>query len=183
MNKIAIIGGGIGGLTIANCFHKNNIEFHLFEQAPQLSEVGAGIGLSKSVMELLDKIDLAEELISNGSFIKYASITDKYLKVRRDLPVELDSICIHRAKLIDILKSNLPSHLITLNKKVIRINQKKQKTVINFEDGSSDEFDIVVVADGIHSTIRKQLFPGIQIRYSNQIIFRGITDIEIPNKY
>lgn len=183
MADIAIIGGGIGGLTMANCLQAKGIDFRLYEQAPQLGEVGAGIGLSKSVMDLFRQIGLYGELEASGSFIKYACMTSKNLEVRRELPVELDSICIHRAKLIDILSKRIDKGKIHLNKKVSKTSQNANGTTVFFSDGTSTQCDSVIVADGIHSPIRKQLFPNLNIRYANQIIWRGVTKINLDAFY
>lgn len=148
-----------------------------------MGEVGAGIGLSKSVMDLFRKINLYEELEAAGSFIKYACMTSKHLKVRRELPVKLDSICIHRAKLIDILSKHIDKEKIHLNKKVSKIAQDENRITLFFSDGTSAPCDLVIVADGIHSPIRKQLFPSLNIRYANQIIWRGVTKLRLDNFY
>ncbi len=54
MNRVSIIGGGIGGLTAANALGQAGLDFELYEQAPALTEVGAGIGLSKAAVRVLD---------------------------------------------------------------------------------------------------------------------------------
>lgn len=168
---------------MANCLQAKQINFKLYEQSPQLGEVGAGIGLSKSVMDLFRKIDLYDELEASGSFIKYACMTNGNLKIRRELPVELDSICIHRAKLIEILSRRIDKGKIYLNKKVSNISQNENRTTIFFSDDTSIQCDLVIVADGIHSPMRKQLFPDLNIRYANQIIWRGVTKIQLDAFY
>ena len=107
MKKFIIAGGGIGGLAMANCLQLQGLDFDLYEQAPQLTEVGAGIGMSKSVLEIFRKIGVSELVRQSGSFIKYACLKDKNLGLVRELPVELDSICIHRARLVKILGENI----------------------------------------------------------------------------
>ena len=87
MEKIIIAGGGIGGLAMANCLQLQGLDFELYEQAPKLTEVGAGIGMSKSALDILEKIGLSEKVHRAGNFIKYACLKDKNLTLLRELPV------------------------------------------------------------------------------------------------
>ena len=183
MKKFIIIGGGIGGLAMANCLQLQGLDFDLYEQAPQLTEVGAGIGMSKSALDVLDKIGVSEMVKQSGSFIKYACVKDKHLNLVRELPVELDTICIHRARLIAILGKNIPLNKIYLNKRIKSIEESKELVKVFFEDGTTTQANGIIVADGINSVIRKKYFPEIKIRYANQIIWRGLTKINLPEFY
>lgn len=183
MKKYIIAGGGIGGLAMANCLQLQGLDFDLYEQSPKLTEVGAGIGMSKSALDILEKIGLSEMVKQSGSFIKYASIKDKDLKSLRELPVELDSICIHRARLIEILGGNIPAEKIHLNKKIKSIEETADAVNILFEDGTNARGHCLIAADGINSLIRKKYFPEIKLRYANQIIWRGITSINFEDYY
>ena len=183
MKKFIIVGGGIGGLAMANCLQLQDLDFDLYEQASQLTEIGAGIGMSKSALDILEKLGLSEHVKQSGSFIKYACLKDKKLNLIRELPVELDSICIHRARLIDILGQNIPSKNVHLNKRVKSIDEQTDFVNVHFEDGTTVQGQCLIVADGINSEIRKKLFPQLKIRYANQLIWRGITKLELPKYY
>jgi len=98
-NGITIIGGGIGGLAMANALQKAGFAFDLYEQAPELTEAGAGIGLSKAALDILDRIDLGTDVRDQGVSIKNVYLADKQLKVRRKLAVRLETVCIHRTLL------------------------------------------------------------------------------------
>ncbi|WP_223847094.1 FAD-dependent monooxygenase [Hymenobacter montanus] len=183
MEKVIIIGGGIGGLAMANCLQLQGIDFELYEQAPRLTEVGAGIGMSKSALDILEKIGVSEKVHRAGSFIKYACVKDRNLSLIRELPVELDSICIHRARLVEILGENIPSAKVKLGKRIKSIDQGSGVVKVLFADETSASANCVVVADGINSAIRNQIFPDIKIRYADQIIWRGLTKINLPAYY
>jgi 2-polyprenyl-6-methoxyphenol hydroxylase-like FAD-dependent oxidoreductase len=183
MKKFIIVGGGIGGLAMANCLQLQGLDFDLYEQAPQLTEIGAGIGMSKSALDILEKIGVSERVKQTGSFIKYACMKDKNLGLIRELPVELDSICIHRARLIEILGENIPSEIIHLNKKVKSIEETQELVNVFFEDGTTAQAYCLIVADGINSVIRKKYFPQINIRYADQVIWRGLTKIKLQEYY
>ena len=183
MKKFIIAGGGIGGLAMANCLQLQGLDFDLYEQAPQLTEVGAGIGMSKSALDILEKIGVSERVNKSGSFIKYACLKDKNLNLIRELPVDLDSICIHRARLIEILGENIPSKKIHLNKRISSIEEAGELVTVFFEDGTTSQTHCLIVADGINSVIRRKYFPEIKIRYANQVIWRGLTKITLPEFY
>ncbi len=182
-DKVTIIGGGIGGLAMANALQHFGIPFDLYEQSPELSEVGAGIGLTEATIRILDKMDLGNMLWRQGSKVKEVYMPDKNLKVRRHITVNSEMVCIHRARLIDILKSRLPKEVIHLNKKAISIETAKNENIITFEDGQSIESACTVAADGIHSVLRRQVFPAIKLRYINQTIWRGISEAPMPQNF
>ena len=183
MKQFIIVGGGIGGLAMANCLQSQGLDFDLYEQAAQLTEVGAGIGMSKSALDILEKIGVSEIVKQSGSFIKYACMKDENLDLIRELPVELDSICIHRARLIEILGQNIPPTKVHLNKRVKSIDEQTEFVNVHFEDGTTVQGQSLMIADGINSAIRKKYFPLIKIRYANQIIWRGITKLKLPEYY
>jgi 2-polyprenyl-6-methoxyphenol hydroxylase-like FAD-dependent oxidoreductase len=183
MKKFIIAGGGIGGLAMANSLQLHGLDFDLYEQAPHLTEVGAGIGMSKSALDILEKIGVSEKVKQSGSFIKYACLKDENLNLIRELPVELDSICIHRARLIEILGENIPAGKVHLNKRIQSIEETTEFVNVCFEDGTTAQAQCIIVADGINSFIRKKCMPEIRIRYANQVIWRGITKIKLPEYY
>ena len=179
--KAVIIGGGIGGLTMANALQQVNIDFELYEQAPELTEVGAGIGLTNSTLTLLDMLGSGNEVRKKGTRIASVYLSDKQLQVRRKIPADSPGICIHRATLIDILKSSLPKNKIHLSKKVVHAESHPDHAKIEFSDGEVIQSECTIAADGVHSAIRKSVFPEIEIRYINQAIWRGISELETPD--
>ncbi len=179
-NGITIIGGGIGGLTVANALQKAGFAFDLYEQAPELTEAGAGIGLSNAALDILDRIDLGTDVRDQGVSIKNVYLADKQMNIRRKLAVRLDTVCIHRALLIDILKSRLPAESIHLSKQAVDVKSYPDYAEILFSDNTSIHSQCLIAADGINSLIRTKLYPEIRIRYINQTIWRGITKLEVP---
>ena len=101
--KIGIIGGGIGGLALANCLEHFGIPYTLFEKSSQFGEVGAGIGISESAYTILKKIGLGDDIKAKGYFVEDAIIVNKDGKTIRKLPIKNGGFCIHRAELINIL--------------------------------------------------------------------------------
>lgn len=183
IDKITIVGGGIGGLSMANCLQNFGFDYEIFEQASELTEVGAGIGMSKAAMDIFDKLGLLSSLRSSGRFIRYATLKNKKLELRREIPVDLDSICIHRAKLIDVLAEKIPREKVYLNKRAVSIQKNKDTSILHFTDGTQVKSNCIIVADGINSAMRKSIFPEIKVRFPNQVIWRGLTNIKLPEYY
>jgi 2-polyprenyl-6-methoxyphenol hydroxylase-like FAD-dependent oxidoreductase len=183
--KIGIIGGGIGGLATANALLHQGLDFELFEQASELTEIGAGVGLSEAPIAILEKLGLSDKLFSAGAPINGACMMDKNFRKVRQINLKSRTVCIHRAKLIAILGKPIPQGKVHLSKKARRVEFLNNDSIgdevrVYFEDGTTAVFDLLIVADGINSVIRKQVFPEIDVRYANHVIWRGITTKKLP---
>jgi len=183
MDIVNIIGGGIGGLSLANALQRAGIDFKLFEQAPRITEVGAAIGISKSALDILERLGLHTQVINAGNETRNFHISDKNLKIIRDMRTGSPVTLIHRAKLIDILVSNLPKENIQLNAKLTNISNEKVFSELTFSNGLKLRSTCTAIADGIQSISRKQIFPDLKIRHAGQAIWRGISTMNLPVKY
>ncbi len=187
--KIAIIGGGITGLTTALALKKLNISCEVFEQAPALNEVGAGIMLQANAMKALDWIGIGDEIRNAGVQLDMVAITDQNLLPVRKANSRFTSdeqgnkiTAIHRAKLQEILFQSLPSGWVHLGQQYQKHSIENDKLRVHFP-GKTIEADLLLGADGIHSKVRQQLFPNTTTRYSGQTCWRGIADLRLPDKY
>jgi 2-polyprenyl-6-methoxyphenol hydroxylase-like FAD-dependent oxidoreductase len=178
--KVTIVGGGIGGLAMANALQRVGIDWALYEQAPELTEVGAGIGLSAGALRLLDALGLGEAARARSMPIRTVYLADKRLGVRRQIRPESTSVCIHRADLIAVLKRRLSAEKIHLSRRVADVRSHADRAELVFDDGSTVASRCVVAADGIHSALRQRLFPEVGIRWIDQTIWRGISRVEVP---
>ena len=194
--KIAIIGSGIAGLTLANLLKTNsNFEFVVYEKAETLNlDEGFGIQLSVNSVFILNKIGFNQlnknekyhpskldfysincNKICDLDLSKFNSTNDKYTTLKRSI-------------LIKFLKEKLLSNSIIFHKKINDIEQINGKININFIDGSSDKVDYLVVSDGVFSNsksvIEKKIFKpsyygAIAIR--TQIKTQGISNLNSNN--
>jgi 2-polyprenyl-6-methoxyphenol hydroxylase-like FAD-dependent oxidoreductase len=179
-DEVTILGGGIGGLTMANALQRVGIPFQLYEQAPELTEVGAGIGMSHGALQLLDMLGLGEEARRRGSPVRSICLADRRLNIRRRLPANYSGLCIHRAQLIDLLKLRLPEERIHLSSRVESVRSAPDRAEIRFVDGNMVPSSCVIAADGINSVPRRSIFPHIDVRWINQTIWRGISPVPLP---
>ena len=192
MKKIAIIGGGISGLYIANLFKQNpDYEIIVCEKNNSLNlEKGYGIQLSVNSIKLLNKIgfqniSLAEKFYPNKvdiySLNKKNKICDLDISAFNDADAKYTTL--QRLTLINFLKEGLPNNLINYNKKVIKVKNDLQSIKISFQDNSLIECDYLIVSDGVFS-ITKSLVANKKIKpiYFNSIAIRATIDkVKIQN--
>ena len=184
--EIAIIGGGITGLTTALALNKLGFSCKVYEQAPQLNEIGAGIWMQPNAMKVLNWLGIGDEIRQAGTQLENVAITNQNLVPLRKPNNQFVTdnkgnkiTSIHRAKLQDVLYQSLPSETVFLGHDYQGHSIENDKVIINFK-GKKIQADILLGADGIHSKVRNQLVPNSKIRYSGQTCWRGISDINLP---
>lgn len=182
-NRILIVGGGIAGLTTALALQNKNIDFIVFEAVPEIKAVGAGISLAGNAMRVLKKLGVDEEVKRRGHLISSMIIEDDKGKRISVMDAEklsrehgLDNVAIHRADLHLVLLNTIDSSKIVTGKKAIDFNEDSEGITIFFDDGSQEQGSAAIIADGIHSGIRKKLLPGVNPRYSGYTCWRGVVE-------
>ena len=181
--KIAIIGSGIAGLTIANLFKKNsNFEIMVYEKEKILSlEEGYGIQLAPNSISILNKIGLSN--INNKDFFNptklnfYSSDNQKIcdLDLSRFNSEKFKYTTLKRSVLIEFLKNKLFSNNLRFGKEVKKISKIKEKLLINFKDNTNDLVDFIVVSDGVFSNTKSVIEnKNIQPVYNGSIAIRTI---------
>ena len=160
--KLAIIGAGIAGLTLANLIKKNSDhEFMVYEKLESLSlEEGYGIQLSVNSTKILSSIGfdkINSEKIFQPKRLDFYSIQNKKI-CDLDLAqfnTNLNKyITLQRSTLIEFLKDDVYTQHLRFGKKIKEVSELKGKVLIKFEDNTNDLVDIVVGADGIFSNTR-----------------------------
>lgn len=181
--KFTILGGGIAGLTTAIALKQKGFEVEIFEAAPQIKAVGAGLGLGANAIKALTLLGIEKPIIASGrklpafSFYNHKgtllNTTDSQILTSK---YGLDNFTIHRAALHTQLLLQLADTAIHLNKKAVGYTQSGTTYTIKFADGSSHNTECLIVADGIHSAIRQQLLPAVQPKYAGYVCWRGVID-------
>ena len=194
--KVAIIGSGIAGLTLASLLKTNsNFEFVVYEKEEIFNlDEGFGIQLSVNSTFILNKIGF-DQLNKNEKYhptkldfysINYNKICDLDLTIFNSVNEKYTTL--KRSILIKFLKEKLLSNSIIFNKKIIKVEQINEKIDIHFNDGSSDKVDYLVVSDGVFSSTKSVIekfflnpiyYEAIAIR--SQIKAQDISDFNSSN--
>ncbi|KIX98733.1 uncharacterized protein Z520_05194 [Fonsecaea multimorphosa CBS 102226] len=182
--KIVVIGGGLGGMAFMNAaLFAGLTDVHLYEQAPEFTEVGAGVDITRNACRILDSYGLKEKMLwkSNSDpphFMEYRDWkTAEYLG-QIDEWGEPASRQLHRADLLDVLKDRIPADRLHLSKKLSAIEPQEHGPAyrVIFEDGTVAVADIIVGCDGIRSQVRKHLGLDDELVYSGQVVYRTYID-------
>ena len=179
MVRIAIIGGGIGGLTTAIALRQFGFEPQVYEQAPALLDVGAAIAIWPNAMRVLQRLKLADDLLNKAGQMKAVEWLDQNGRLINrvsliDIIVNSAAVALHRADLQEILVQALPANSIQLGNSFIDYGQTADQIVAHFANGNSIEADFLVGADGIHSRVRTEFLNDAAPNYRGYMVWRGI---------
>jgi 2-polyprenyl-6-methoxyphenol hydroxylase-like FAD-dependent oxidoreductase len=185
--KFAIVGGGIGGLTLAIALQRKGFDVTIYENAPEIKPLGAGLGLAVNAVKAVMEIGIGDEVLRAGKVMKSIYLKDEKGNILSETDSEklsakfgsINNFTIHRADLHRALLSELAPQTLQLGKGCIDFKQTSGGITLYFHDGSRAEADYLIACDGIHSMIRQKLLPGSAPRYAGYTCWRGVIN-EIP---
>jgi salicylate hydroxylase len=178
--RVVIVGGGIGGLFAANALIAQGIEVSVYEQAPAIGEIGAGVFLTPNSVRHLQRIGLEPAVEKWGARVGRES---RYF--RHDgapiAPVQVTDTSgwnatfgMHRADLVNMLAEALPPGTVRAGHRCSGFEQDSSAARVSFANGASAEADIVIAADGIHSELRPYVFPPSSPVFHGSVAYRGL---------
>jgi salicylate hydroxylase len=181
---VAIVGGGIGGLFAANALIAHGIPVSVYEQAPALGEIGAGVYLTPNAVRHVERVGLGPAVEKWG-----ARVGPKSQYFRHDgapiAPVQVADASgwnatfgMHRADLVDFLAAALPADVVHCGHRATGFEQNEDVARVKFDNGAIAEADVVVAADGIHSELRPYVFPPSKPVFHGTISYRGLISRE-----
>ena len=187
--KVAILGGGIAGLSLALGLHERGIDCEVFESVPEVKEMGVGITLlphatkELAALGLLPQLEaVAIENLESVFYNRYGQFVYKELRGRHD-GYATPELGIHRGKLHRIMFENVVKRLgedrVHTGHRCVKVDQNDDHATITFElhNGETRQVkaDVAVACDGVNSTVRKQFFPQDQICFAGINTWRGVT--------
>lgn len=191
--EILIVGAGIGGLNLALNLHAAGISCRLYEAVPEIKPLGAGINVLPHAVSVLDRLGLVPELEKVGVKTKESIFFDHHGSFVYSEPAGLDAgyawpqFSIHRGDLqfvlIDAVKKRLGDDAIVLDRRCTGVTQDDNGVTATFVDSNGKPYEVkasvLVGCDGIHSVIRKQLYPNErEPRFSGINMWRGVTPMK-----
>jgi len=183
--RIAIIGGGIGGLIAARALCRRGGEVTIYEAAPELREIGAGVALGPNAMKVLRSLGLEDDVRAVAGRSEWAvtrngrtgRVISKTSRQQQATSFGSAGATVHRADLLDVLSHSVPGDIVTLGARCVGVQTDRDVAVARFEDGSEVEADLIIGADGIHSVVRASLFGPDAPRFTGKICYRSVVPV------
>jgi salicylate hydroxylase len=185
--KVLVVGGGIGGITCMLALRQRGVDAQLFEQAAAFGQVGAGIQVSSNAARILLKLGLGPALKKVATYPEARDYRGwdtgerlYYTQLGQKAEAHFGSpyYAAHRAELLDVLLSELDEYGVRLGSRVEYVYQDDRGVSLTLADGTTAQGDILVGADGIHSTVRAQLLGKESPRYTGNVAWRGLVPAE-----
>ena len=184
---IAVIGGGIGGLTAAVALRQAGFEVDTYEQAPELTEVGGGINMAPNATRVLRRLGLGEGLDREG-VRPLRTHQRRWLDGRTLQSAPLNPLCeelygaphmtIHRADLLAVIAAAFPADRVHLGHRLVGLAERRGCAEAWFDNGERITVDVLVGADGIHSAVRAALFGAEDPAFAGCVAYRGLVPVE-----
>ena len=188
---IAIIGAGIGGMTAAVTLAKKGVKVSIFEQAPELSEVGAGLTITPNATKGLMYLGLEKQMKEVGMAHKQQGVRH-FETGEMIVPLERGEKMLekygayqfqaHRADVHDVLIDELKLHnsnTIYTNHELIDLNEKNNSVELVFSNNETHEVDFVIGADGNRSAVRKIILGDDDPQFAGYVAWRGLVPVEL----
>ncbi|KAJ5718832.1 uncharacterized protein N7483_009914 [Penicillium malachiteum] len=202
---VAVVGGGIAGVTLAIALHHRNIPVTLYEQAHAFGEVGAGVSFGPNAVAAMKAshqgiYEAFQKVCTRNMWPSKEKVWFDYLDgqtmgtsttaqnpSQQDIAFTISNSTgqtgVHRAHFLDELIRLLPDHISRFNKRLDTITERADgKLVLKFEDGSEDVTDVVIGCDGIKSRVRQLMVgedhPSAKPSYTHKYAYRGLVPMD-----
>ncbi len=182
--KIIVVGGGIGGLFATNALLKHGCDVTVYEQAPALGEVGAGVYITPNSVRQMERVGLGDAVRKWG-----APVGPKSSYFRHDgtpiAPVRVTDSSgwaanygMHRADIVNFLAAAIPDGIVHCDHRAVDFAQDERSALVTFSNGAVAEADAVIAADGMHSNLRPYVAPPSNPVFHGTIAYRGLVPID-----
>src|SRR3954468_14569614 len=182
--RMAIIGGGLAGLTTANALNTYGIKAEVFEAAPELREIGAAVNASPQAVKALQAIGVGDQIaavghrspgvysrnMQTGEFLEFSD------RLKNAEKYGAPYYSFHRADLLEALASRLDRGAVHLGHSLIGLVEQSDRTILSFANGARVEAEYLIGADGVRSVVRKALYGADNPTYTGQMVWRSLLD-------
>ena len=177
--RVIVVGGGIGGLSIAIALRRAGIETTVLERTSKLEAAGAGITLFGNAMRGLEQLGVRDAVAKRSAAARRVAILTSEGGALSEMPPDLfeESTATHRGDLQEALAEAAGE--LRLDSEVTSVQEDGRGVGLQLADGSAERGDLVIGADGVQSAIRRQLWPGTQPRYAGYTAWRGVTQFSL----
>ena len=182
--RVAVVGGGIGGLATAAFLHRAGIDVTVYEQAPALTEVGAGLVVSPNAVRLLRSLGQLDRFRERAVALEvgweFRRWEDGRVLFSQQLGEECErlfgegSYVAHRADLLAAVRAAVPESSIRLGARLVSLSRLDERVELTFADGSREVADAVVGADGVHTTVGQFVIQAGSPRFSGMCAYRTL---------
>jgi len=183
-----VVGGGIGGLAAAAFLHRAGLPATVYEQAPALSELGAGLVVAPNAARLLRRLPSESGLERTGGALESGWEFRRWADGSVLFAQQLGEVCtrrygehtwtMHRTDLLEVLRSALPREAIEVGRHCTGATQDADAVTLTFSPGGPVRADVVVAADGIHSVLREHVTTASPPRESGLCAWRSMVPAE-----
>jgi salicylate hydroxylase len=176
--RTVVVGGGIGGMAAAVALARAGIDVQVYEQARELTEVGAGVALAPNGLRMLDRLGVGEGIRRLG-----ARHVSAQLRLADGQPAQHEphqfaqpgrNVGIHRADLLALLAEQLPPGTVRAGHRCTAFSQDSGIATVGFGNGTSVAADVVIGADGIHSVLQGFVVDPAEPVFSGVVAYRGL---------
>jgi 2-polyprenyl-6-methoxyphenol hydroxylase-like FAD-dependent oxidoreductase len=176
--RAVVVGAGLGGTAAALALARAGIDVQVYEQARQLTEVGAGVALAPNGLRMLELLGVGEGIMRLGA--RHVS-TELLLSDGRPVRHEPDqfaqagrNVGMHRADLLGLLAGQLPPGTVHAGRRCTGLRQDADSATAGFADGTTASADVVIGADGIHSVLQGFVTGPAEPVFSGVVAYRGL---------
>ena len=186
--RIAIVGAGVGGLTLWHSLQQRGLSADLYEQARELTEIGAAVALSANGTRELERLGVLDRIVAASTEPTEVLHRDGRTGERISAhPMRLGGAyrarfgapyCgLHRAELQRVLGAGVDPERLRLGRRLVDLSEDGDRVTLSFADGGTIEADAVIAADGVRSVVRRFVAGDDGLLYSRTSGFRGIIPI------
>lgn len=186
--RVAIVGGGIGGLSAAVFLLQQGHDVMVFEQAPELTEVGAGLVMAPNAVRLLRRMGALDRFATTAVQLEHGwefrRWEDGTVLSVEDLGARCQELygehtyVSHRADLLEAIRSLVPADRLRLGSRVAAVAQDENGVSLTLDDGTMHTAEVLIGADGVHSVVRQHLVGASPAEYSGMSAFRSLVPAE-----